>query len=146
MHAHLLAKMDFRAKCYGMVSGLMMALYPFSFWPWESFCTCALRVSLTTRIGSMWPLNLLLKQVLAPSLALPLPLPLFKVSTEDKFQSFTLSLLLFPILSINMWLVVNVYPGAHLSPASVWLGGWGLWTNMMAKKNVKISVSHANSH
>lgn len=76
------------------------------------FCISGIRVSLTPRIGSMLPFA-----QAGLSSSLPLPLPLLKVSTEDKFQLFILFLLLIS-WSINRWLIVIVYPGAHLSPAS----------------------------
>ena len=44
--------------------------------------------------------------------------PSFNKFTEEKYQLFPLCLLLFLSCSIDRWLVVNVCPGAHLSPAS----------------------------
>ena len=48
-----------------------------------------------------------------------LPLPLFNVSREYKHQLCALCFLLFLSWNIDRWLFVNVYPGAHLSPASL---------------------------
>ena len=81
----------------GRVSKLIMVWHPLPFW-WE---------------GSTWPLGLLSKPGSASLLILLLSL--FKF-TEDKYQLFALYLL-FLSWSIDGWLVVNVYPGAHLSPA-----------------------------
>ena len=100
-----------------MLAGLIMVWCPLLFWPRGVFLhmwSWGLPDPGNRKYVTSWSFA----QVgLSPSL--PLPLPLFKVSTEDKFQLFILFLLLFLSWSTSRWPVVNVYPEAHLSPASV---------------------------
>ena len=87
-----------------------------SFWPRGVFlcmCSWGLPDPKDRKYVISWSFP---QAMLSPFLLLPLPL--FKVPREDKFQLFTLFFLLFLSRNINRWLVVNVYTGAHLSPAS----------------------------
>ena len=113
MCAHLLAKMDSKAKGLGMVSRLIMAWHPLPVWPRGVF-VCTWSWGLPEHKDRKYMTSWSFAQAgLHPSLSQPLPL--FNTSTEDKLQLFALCLLVFLSWSTDRWLVVNVYPGAHPS-------------------------------
>ena len=73
-------------------------------------------VALAPRMGNIWSYDLLFKQGLA--LLCPCHIYYLKTFMGDKVHLFTL-FLSFSSWSSNRSLVVNIYPGAHLSPASL---------------------------
>ena len=101
----------------GRVRRLTMVWHPSLSDPEASLYACVVGVSLILRMGGC-DLFVLPQQGSGPLLILSPPL--LNKFAEDKFQSFALCLLLFLSCCIDRWLVVHVYPGAHLSPASKW--------------------------
>ena len=99
---------------------------------WEALASCILgwhplfdpqgiflqicNVALAPRMGNIWSYDLLFKQGLA--LLCPCHIYYLKMFMGDKVHLFTL-FLLFSSWSSNRRLVVNIFPGAHLSPASL---------------------------
>ena len=101
----------------GGLSRHFMAWLPSLCAPEGSLCAHGVGVSLTLRMGSMWPLWSSVQAGLSPSLILSSPL--FQKCTEDQYQLFVLCLLSFLSWSVDRWLLVNVQPGVHPPAASV---------------------------
>lgn len=77
---------------------------------------CMSSVSFSARMGNMWPLDLLLKQGLAP--LSPCHSCYIKVSLRDRAWLFTLIPAVISILKCKQEAVVIAQPQAHLSPSS----------------------------
>ena len=100
----------------GIIGGLIMPPpgAPSLSDPEESFCSCVVGVSLTQRMGSMWPLDLLPKQGLAP--LCPCHYPCLNCPQKAKFIIYLIAV----VISLSKYKQVagcKFHHGAYLSPA-----------------------------